>query len=71
MTQSNTETLLKALKDGASYEDKEAGLKAGVAMFVGFLNNQDRQTKAMERIAVAMAAQVDILKASMKGQSAG
>lgn len=62
---SNTETLLKALIDAGENNDKEAGIKAGVALVVGFLDNQDRQTKAMERVAAALEAQSEMLKASL------
>lgn len=68
---SPTEILLKALIDAAEKDDKEAGMKAGVSLVVAFLDNQDRQTKAMERVAAALEAQTKLLQASFKGQAAG
>lgn len=62
---SKTETLMKALIEAAEKDDKEAGMKAAVAIVVSFFDTQERQTAAMERVAAALEAQTKMLEKSL------
>lgn len=65
---SNTETLLNALIAAGEADDKEAGIKAGVALAVSFMDTLERQAKAMESVAKSLAEQTELLKASLAGK---
>jgi hypothetical protein len=63
---SPAEILLQGLNDAIEKDDKEAGMKSLIALVVSFMDNQIRQTEAMESIAKDMHAQVALLELSAK-----
>ncbi len=71
MTKSNTATLMQSLVEGLEKNDAEKCGAAAIGLVSNFMENQERQTAAMERVAAALEAQSEMLKASFKGNAAG
>lgn len=62
MTKQDTMALVEALIEGFEKNDSDMAGKAAAAIAYTFMDNQERQTAAMERLAVAMEAQVALVE---------